>query len=200
MPCRSAETFDRVECYLDGPESSLEYWKQEKREKPLGDWSLNTIKTSRQSVTHTHIMTGNYPIISIYPTQYLFLSHFDWLKITRHIRIWLVAQILSHVNTFLQGGLPFINRTAWASVPVCFVICQWDLAGCHLWQWLSHRDDIKGCTREGHPSILWSWYSRCHCPGGPAGSFGWNKSLFLELQQWVSWKKIQVELKWKMPF
>lgn len=51
--CR--DFWHRVECYLDGPESSLEYWKQEKREKPLGDWSLNTIKTSRQSVTlHTH--------------------------------------------------------------------------------------------------------------------------------------------------
>lgn len=47
--------WNRGECYLDGPESSLEYWKQE-REK--SQWEtvlvrLNTI-TSRQSSTHTH--------------------------------------------------------------------------------------------------------------------------------------------------
>lgn len=51
----------RGKCYLDGPESSLEYWKQE-REKSQWETVLVRLKpqykkkkkTSRQSFTHTH--------------------------------------------------------------------------------------------------------------------------------------------------
>lgn len=37
MSCRSAGTFDKEVNYLDGPESSLGYWKQEREKKPIVD-------------------------------------------------------------------------------------------------------------------------------------------------------------------
>lgn len=47
--------------------------KAEKERKPMGDWSLKIIK-NKQAGIHLHTQRGNYPIISINPTQYLFLS------------------------------------------------------------------------------------------------------------------------------
>lgn len=190
--CR--DFWHRGKCYLDGPESSLEYWKQE-REKSQWETVLVRLKPqhkNKHAIIHPHTHHNRkLPHYFFSWATLIGLNNSDNREEHWFMMDWWVEQKkkkkksskvtvnMSHQNltcgtgihmhtqthTLLQKVFSFFklcSLSLCASLPPALPIWHFPAPvgpGCHLRQWLRHRDDAESCTREGyrHPSLSRRW-------------------------------------------